>query len=151
MHRLADDVFAQDRPERGAAVAAAGERGRAGTLQLDVAAHAVAVDDFAEQDGTAVAELGNKVAELVARIGHRDRVGAIRQALSGKDFRPFRGLQNVGIEPEVNRKRPVQLDQPGRGDRGRRDAGKKVCRQRRIGVLEGEMNCHGLKIGSRRE
>ena len=110
-----------------------------------------AVDDLAEQDGAAVAELGHEMAELVPGIGHRDRVGAIRQALSGKDFRPFRGLQQVGIEPEVNRKRPVQLDQPGRGDRGRRDAGEKVRRQRRIGVLEGEMDCHGLKIGARRE
>ena len=40
-HGLADDVFAQHRPERGAAVAAAGERGAARALELDVAADAV--------------------------------------------------------------------------------------------------------------
>ena len=47
----------------------------------------------------------------------------------------------------MDRQRPVQLDQPGRGDRRRRDAGEKVRRQRRIGVFEGEMHRHGLKIG----
>ena len=40
-HRLADDVFPQHRPERGAAVAPARERRRAGALELDVAPHAV--------------------------------------------------------------------------------------------------------------
>ena len=44
--------------------------------------------------------------------------------------------------------RPVQLDQPGGGDRGRRDAGEKVRRQRRIGVLEREMDGHDPKIGA---
>ena len=41
-HGLADDVLAKDRAERGSAVAAAGEGGSAGTLELDVVAYAVA-------------------------------------------------------------------------------------------------------------
>ncbi len=52
------------------------------------------------------------MAELVAGIGHRDRVGPIREALSGKDFSPFRALQQVRIEAELDGQRPVQLDQP---------------------------------------
>ena len=147
-HRLADDVFAQHGPERGAAVAAARERGRARALELDVAADAVAVDDLAEQDGAAVAELRHEVAELVAGIGHGDRLGAIGEALSGEDFRPFRALQHVGIEPEMDGQRPVELDQPRRGDRGRRHPGEKVRRQGRIGVLEREMDGHDPKIGA---
>ena len=147
-HRLADDVFAQHRPERRAAVAAAGERRGARALELDVAADAVRVDDLAEQDGAAVAELGHEMPELVAGIGHRDRIGAVGNASCRRGFRRPRARQQVGIEAELERQRPVQLDQPGRGHRGRRHAGEKARRQRRIGVLEGEMHRHGLKIGA---
>ena len=150
-HRLADDVFAQHRPERGAAVAAAREGRRAGALELDVAAHAVAVDDFAEQDRAAIAELGHEMAELVAGIGHRDRVGALRDPLAGQDLGALGAVEQVRIEAEMHRQRPVQLDQARGGDRGRHHAGEKARRQRRIGVLEGEMDRHGLKIGTHGE
>ena len=56
-HRLADDVFAQDRPERRASVALPGKRRWARSLELDVAAHAVAIDHLAEKNGTSVTEL----------------------------------------------------------------------------------------------
>ncbi len=49
-HRFGDDIFPQDRPQRRAPVAAARERRRAGALELDVAAHAMRVDDLAEQN-----------------------------------------------------------------------------------------------------
>ncbi len=49
----------------------------------------------------------------------------------------------------MDRQRPVQLDQPGRGHRGRRYACEKIGGQGRIGVLEGEMHRHGPKIGAR--
>jgi hypothetical protein len=42
--RLADQIFAQHRADRGAAIAIAREMRRAGALQLDVAAAAVAID-----------------------------------------------------------------------------------------------------------
>ncbi len=147
-HRLADDVFAQHRAQRGAAIAAARERRRAGPLELDVAADAVGVDDFTEQDGAAVPELGHEMAELVAGIGHCDRIGAVGDALAGQDLGTLGAVEQVGIESEVDRQRPVQPDQPRGGDRGRRHPGKKTCRQRRIGVLEREMDRHELKIGS---
>ncbi|MHC2692970.1 hypothetical protein ACVME9_005461 [Bradyrhizobium liaoningense] len=150
VHRFADDVLAQDRTQRGAAVATAGERGGARALELDVAADAALVDDLAEQDGAAVAELGHEMPELVAGIGHRDGIGSGRNRLAGQDLGTLRGFQQVRIQPELDCQRPVQLDQPGGGDRGRRDAGKEAVRQRRIGVLEGEMHRHRLKIGLER-
>ena len=118
------------------------------SLELDVAANAVLVDDFAEQDRPAVAKLGHEITELMARIGHRDRVGAVWDALSGEDFRALRAVQHVWIEPELDGERPVQLDQPGGGHGGRGHAGEKVRRQRRIGVLEREMDGHEPKIGA---
>jgi hypothetical protein len=130
---------------RKTAVAAAGERGGARALELDVAADAVPIDDLAEQDRSSVAELGHELPELVAGIGHGDGVGSIRNRLPGQDFGALGGLQGGRIEPELDRQGPVQLDQPGGSNRGRRDAGEEAVRQRRIGVLEGEMDGHGGK------
>ncbi len=141
-HRLADDIFAQHGAERGATVAAARERRRTRALELDVAAHAIPVDDLAEQDGPAVAELRHEMPELVPGIGHRDRLGADGNRLAGQDLGPFGGVQQLGVETEMHGQRPVQLDQPGRGDRRRRNAREKVRRQRRIRVLEGKMHRH---------
>ena len=91
-HRLADDVFAQHRSQRGAAVTAARERRGARALELDVAPHARAIDHLAQKDGAAVAELGHEVAELVAGIGERDRLRAHRQAVAGQDLDGLRAL-----------------------------------------------------------
>jgi hypothetical protein len=76
---LADDVFAQHRTQRRAAVAAARERRLPRAFQLDVHACAGGRDLFAEQDGAAVAEAG-EVAELVSGVGLRDRPRAVGQA-----------------------------------------------------------------------
>ena len=146
-HRFADDIFAQHRTECRAAIAAARKRGRTRTLELNVAADAVGVDHLAKQNGAAVAELWHEMTELVAGIGHRDRLRAIRQPLAGEDFGPFRTVEPIRIEPEMDRQRPVQFDQPRRDDRGRRHPGEEVRRQCRIGILEGEMHGHGDKIG----
>ncbi len=83
-HRLADDIFAKHRPKRRAAVAAPGEGRPAGTLQLDVPADAVAIDHLAQQDRPAVAELRDEHAELVARIGHRERIGAAQGCVASQ-------------------------------------------------------------------
>jgi hypothetical protein len=58
-------------PQRRAAIAAAREGRRARAFQLDVATDAVAVDDLAQQDGAAIAQLRRETAELVAGIGER--------------------------------------------------------------------------------
>ena len=71
-HRLADDVLAQHRAERGASVAAARERRASRALELDVAPPPVVADDLAEQDRATVAELGDEPAELMAGVRERD-------------------------------------------------------------------------------
>src|ERR1700729_4432426 len=84
MHCLANEIFAQDWPQCGAAIPPPGERRSARALQLDIAPLAVAVHDLAEEDCAAVAELRNKIAELMPGIGHRDRLGARQNDVAGK-------------------------------------------------------------------
>jgi hypothetical protein len=74
VHRLADDVLAEHRPEGGAAVAAAGEPRPPAALQLDIDQPAVGRAVLTEQDRAAVAEHGEP-AVLVPGVGLRDRPG----------------------------------------------------------------------------
>ena len=84
MHCFADEIFAQDRPQCGAAIAPPGERCWPRTLQLDIAPLAVPVQDLAKEDCTAVAKLGNEIAELMRCVGHCDRLGAGRNDVARK-------------------------------------------------------------------
>src|ERR1700719_1626005 len=84
MRCFANEIFAKDRPQCGAAIAPPGERRSARALQLDIAPLAVAVHDLAKEDCAAVAKLGNEIAELMPGIGHRDRLGAWRNDVAGK-------------------------------------------------------------------
>ena len=144
-HRLADDVLAQHRPERGAAVAAARERRGAGALELDVAAHAVGVDDLAQKNGAPVAELRHEMAELVAGIGHGERFARLGHAVAREDRHAFGRSKLRGIEPEVPGELVVQPDEARRGDGRRRQARKEALRQARVAVVEGkEVDCFGL-------
>src|SRR6185437_3750139 len=97
-HRLAYDIFTQHWTERRPAIAPARERGRPRALELDIAAHTVGVDDLAEQDGAAVTELRHEMTELMAGIGHRDRIGAFREPFAGKDFSSLGGREQVRIK-----------------------------------------------------
>src|SRR3984957_20862603 len=84
MHCFANEIFSQDRPQCGAAIAPPGERRSARALQLDIAPLAVAVHDLAKEDCAAVAELRNEIAELMPGIGHRDRLHARRNDVARK-------------------------------------------------------------------
>ena len=88
VHRLADDVFPQHRPERGAPVTAAGEPRLPCPFQLNVHAIAGRRDLLAEQDRAAVAE-GGEVAELVAGVRLRDRPPAFGQGIAGENRGAF--------------------------------------------------------------
>ncbi len=77
LHGLAEDILPQDRSEPGPPVAPAREGRAARALELDVEALARRVQDLAEEDRPTVAELRHEVAELVAGIGHGQRVRAV--------------------------------------------------------------------------
>ena len=100
-HRLADDVFAQDRPERGASIAPPGKRRWARPLELDVAAHAVAIDHLAKKNGTAVTELRYEGPELVAGISHGERLASLGHPVARENLHTLRCGKRSRIEPEM--------------------------------------------------
>ncbi len=97
-HRFADDELAQDGPKRRAPVAATRERRRTRALELDVAAGAVVAAHFAQKDRAPVAQLRHPVAELVARIGHGQRLGTLRHAIAREDCDAAGCREFVGID-----------------------------------------------------
>ena len=108
MHRLADQVFAQHRPEHRLAVANARERRAPGPLEMDIAPAARPVDHLADQQRAAIAELGREATELVPGIGHGERRGTPRAFGTGEDRCPGLRIQRARVEPELRRQRPVQ-------------------------------------------
>jgi hypothetical protein len=100
MHCFANKIFAQDRPQCGAAVPAPRERRSAGTLQLDIAPLAVTVQDLAKEDCAAVAKLRNEIAELMPGVRHRDRLGAWQNKVAGKHRRYPVRFETSRIDPQ---------------------------------------------------
>jgi hypothetical protein len=144
-HRLADDVFAQDGPERRASVAPPGKRRWARPLELDVAAHAVAIDHFAEKNGTAVTELRYESPELVAGISHGERLASLGHPVARENLHTLRCGQLSGIEPEMPGEFLVQPNQTGRGDGSGRKPRKESIRQPGVAVVEcKEIDCLDL-------
>jgi hypothetical protein len=91
-------------------------RRRARPLELDVAAHAIAIDNLTEKNGTSVAELRHEGAELMAGIAMASgspllgtRLPTIHSLRCGKLPR---------IDPEMPGEILVQLNETGRSDRG---------------------------------
>ena len=140
VHRLADDVFPQHGPERGAPVTAAGEPRLPCPFQLNVHAIAGRRDLLAEQDRAAIAE-GGEVAELVTGVRLRDRSPAFGQGIAGEDRGAFGTLERLRLESKHCRKRPVERDEARLADRSRCRMRVEELRQLRVGVLEAPA-CH---------
>ncbi len=100
VHRLADHVLAQHRPERGASVAASGERRPPGPLEVEVESCAVAADDLAEQQRPSVAEPWRVAAELMAGVRLRHGGDARGRVVAGEDRHAGGGAQRLDIEAE---------------------------------------------------
>ena len=84
VHGLAAQELAQRRAQHGAPVGAARVRRGAGALELQLPALAARVDDLAERDGAAVAELTGPVAELMAAVARGVRLHARQQRVAGE-------------------------------------------------------------------
>ena len=73
VHRLADDVFPQHRPEGSASVAATRKRCCPGPFELNVKPLAAGGDLLAEQDGSSIAKRC-EMTILMPRVGLRNRL-----------------------------------------------------------------------------
>ena len=112
MHRLRDEVLAEDRPHGGAAVAPAREGGGAGSFELEIEPAALAIDQLTEEQGPPVAELRVEAAELVAGVGlgqgpRVPRQGGAREEARGErrvDLRQAQAHPEILIEPDEARR-----------------------------------------------
>ncbi len=118
VHRLAEDVLAQHRPDDRLAVASARERRAAGALEVQVAPVAVRVEDLAEQQRATIAQPRRVRAELMAGVRHRDRRGPVGPRVAGERRDPVGCPQGAGIDAELGRQPLVEHEQArrGRGD-----------------------------------
>jgi len=136
VHRFRYDIFPQHRPQGRPSVAPARKRRFSRPFQLDIAAHALAVDYLAQQDRAAVTQLRYEIAELVAGIGHGDRRRAFRQAVAGKDGDQLLIAQPGKIEVELLGERGVEAYQPGCRNRSRLYRLEKTLGKPRITIVE---------------
>jgi len=145
MHGLADQHLAQHRADGGLAVAVARERRASRALEGEVAAATVAVDDFADQQGTAVAELRREVAELVAGVDLGDGRRVLGQGIAGEDCRQCRFLMRGEVEPKFIGEFAIQEQQLRRFHRCRRPGHVTTGQIAGIAVVEIEQGgWHGL-------
>ena len=140
MHRLADHVFTQHRPKPGAPVAPAREGRRAGALELDVAPRSVGADHLAKQHGAPVAKLRHPPSELVARIGLRQRGGALWHMVPRQHRHALGAFEPVRIEPKLGGKVRVHLDQCRGPNRGGGERPEETLGQAGIGIVEGDLH-----------
>jgi hypothetical protein len=101
VHRLAAQELANARPEHRTAVREARVRGWAGALELQELVRAVHVDELAERDRSAIAELARPRPELVAAVRHRERAGRVGNAVAAEDLGELAARGPVGVEAEL--------------------------------------------------
>jgi hypothetical protein len=97
---------------------------------------AVRVAHLTEQDRAPVAELRHEVAELMSRVGRRNRRRARRQRIAGKQRRQVLIIEARQAEPEFCGQRPIDLDQTRLFDRYGILARKEMLGQSRIAAHE---------------
>ncbi len=136
MHGFADDIFAQHRPQCRLAIAAP-RKGRAtGAFQLHISAPTVAIDQFAEQEGAAIAQLRREVAELMAGVGLGQGQRAFRDLIPGKNGGTQFIVQRGTVDPQLLRQCLVQQQQSGCWCRGRLPGSVKTLQITRIGIVK---------------
>src|SRR5699024_7641504 len=97
----------QHGPNGGEPVAAAREGSAARALEVQVAA----VRELAEQERASIAQPWRESAELVARVGLRDRRRALGDTVADQHEEPLRTAQSVGVESELGGQLLVERDQ----------------------------------------
>ena len=137
-HRLAHQVFAQDRAKPRLAIAAARKGRGARPFQMDVKTPPGWVQHLAQQKRAAIAQLRGKAAELMPGIGHGQPCRPFGQARAGQHGHAIGRLQEIHVQPQRLRQRQVQHDQRRIG-RSRAGHGQiKPLQLALIGIVEGD-------------
>ena len=143
VHRLADHVLAQHRPDHGLTVPAARERRAAGALEVQVAPLTAGVDELAQQQRPAVPQPRRVAAELVAGVRLRDGLGAGGERVTDQHPDAVVGAQRLGVGAELGRQVVVERQQPGRGRLGRLPRHVETLELAHEGVVEREQGWGG--------
>ena len=136
-HGLTDQVFAQDRAQRGTAVTVARETGLAGTFQVDVTQRTVRGFNLPQQQCTAIAQLRVEVAELVAGIGHGHGLGTVWHDVTRVNGRTVVCGKAGVCQPKFITQCVVENNQFRIRDRHRRGPGVEVLAKPDVPVVEG--------------
>ena len=150
MHGLAHQVLPQHGSKCGPAVTTTRARGSARSLQGDVTAPAVAVDEFAQQQGAAIAELRREAAELVPGISLRQWLRQSRHGITGEHSEAGGRGHFVGVQTELFSQVAVQPQQPRRGRAGWARPRIHALEITRVAVVERHVQrCSGRRVGGR--
>jgi len=149
-HGLADQVFAQDGTDTCATIAVARKRRGAGAFELNVVTLTVGSNDFAEQDGAAVAQLRNERAELVAGIGLREWFRAFGHPVACQDLDARGAGECNRIEAETAGEFDVELDELRGSNRRRAEADVVARLKARVSIIEAEVDLRGAGIRKNR-
>jgi hypothetical protein len=100
------------------------------------------VDNLAEQNCTPIAQLRDKMPELMTGIRHGDRLSGIRHQSPCKHFESLRTGKSIRVQPKVQCKLGVEADKPWRLHRSRRYPSIKAIRQTGVRILKGKVEGH---------
>jgi hypothetical protein len=109
---------------------------------LDITPDALPVDNLAEQNCPPIAQLRDKMPELVTGIRHGDRLSGIRHQSPCKHFESLRTCKPIRVQPKVQRKLSIETDKPWSLYRSRRYPSIKAIRQTGVGILKGKVQRH---------
>src|SRR6185436_15735589 len=100
--------------------------------------HAINIDELTQKNGTAITKLRNEGSELVAGIGHGERLTRLWHPVAREDRNAFFRLEHFGIKPKAPGKCFVHPDEARCGDGRGWQTRKQALRQARVAVIEGK-------------
>lgn len=100
------------------------------------------IHDLPQQDGASIAQLRDKMPELMPGISKCKRLGSFRNALAGQHLDPVRTFEPMRVKSKMPGEFIVKADQSWRLDRGGCHRREEAGRQPTEGIIEWEVNGH---------
>jgi hypothetical protein len=110
----------------------------------------LSVDNLAEQNCAPIAQLRDKMTELVTGVRHGYRLSRIRHQSPCKHFESLGTGKPIRVKPEVQRKFSIEADKPRSLHRGRRYPSIKAVGQTGVRILKGKVQRHWIFRSSNR-